>query len=131
MKITTGLIITLVVGFLGLVAGLVIIIVTGHDAALYGTNIGILVTAVTGFAFLFRNQAQQGDAINVIGKNTNGTLTALRAENAAKDAQLKSALALLPPDHAQSVLDQTISKDEVAQVVASVTPAPIKPPVVD
>jgi hypothetical protein len=126
MKFTTGLITVLVLGFLVLTGLVTIVVLTGHDAVLYVGTIGTLLTSLAGFVFILRGQKTTQDDVNTIKTNTNGTLSAAMQKIDETQAKLDRALALIPPQHAD-VVDQTLTKDAVAQVVAATpTPAPVE-----
>lgn len=112
MKITTGLLSVLVVGFLGLVAAIVILSIMGRDPVAFVANVGTLLTAIAGFVVLIRSQQKQGNDIATVKANTNGTLSKL-------SAQLAYALAKLDPAHAAEVM--AIGAD-VAPVIDAVAP---------
>lgn len=122
MKITTGLVTVFAIAFLGMVAGFTVIIITGHDGALYVTNLGILLTAVAGFVVTLRGQQKTQEDVETVKSNTNGTLSAVMAKLDSTQAKLTQALAVLPPDHAEDVLSTTITKPEAAAAVTEALP---------
>jgi hypothetical protein len=101
-------------------AGLiVVIIVTGHDPSAYLVSITTLIPLVAALFGLDR-LTKSTDQIKT---NTNGTLSAMRAELATATAKLNAALALLPP--AQAAVVATTEPTGSTPVVT----ADSKPPV--
>jgi uncharacterized SAM-binding protein YcdF (DUF218 family) len=128
MKITTGLIAIVIMAFIILCLVIGALMWLGKDAASYVALVGSLLgSAISAIVLLYGMHQQntviaaQGSDITTVKTNTNGTLSALRAENAAQAAQLQVALAKLAPSDAQTVLDSTLTRAQVSQAVAVAT----------
>lgn len=120
MKIRTPVLLIITLGVLGIVTALVIVIETGKDVSGFVANAGILLTSVAGFIVLMRNQRSQSTEISTVKRNTNGTLTALMAEIARKEAIIESkqlkldkAVSMLASDKYDDVMEQTLTRAEI------------------
>lgn len=124
MKITTGIIVSFVIAFVVLVAAMVTLAIFGFNVGDFVAQIGLLLTAIGGFITILLGMQKQNSSIETIKGNTNGTLTKIQDNYESAMVKLNAALALLPHDAAQNVLDVTVSKDEANSLVSSVVSTP-------
>jgi hypothetical protein len=113
----TGMAIVVVAGFIGLVAGLTLVILTGHDATGYVTQVGLLLTTIAGFVSLLVGLRKQAEEIRIVKRNTNGNLSALQAEVKSQSLKLEKALSLLPAEAHGTVMEETVTPDMVKRIV--------------
>lgn len=106
-KLNGWLIALIILAFIVLVASIVVLILTGHDATGFVTLIGILLTTVAGFVGTLNALTKQSAEISTVKSNTNGTLSKLQGQLDDNAAKLSAALAHLTPEAAQNVLATT------------------------
>lgn len=118
MKITASIAWTVAVALICIIGCMTVIVVSGHDVTIFVVAIGILLTSATGFITVFQNQKRQGEVIETVKRQTNGTLTKLLAEKASAEMKLRAALARVPQDEAEDILSHTLTRDELHRLLA-------------
>jgi len=123
-KLNGWLIGLLIVAFIVIIASVVVLIETGHDATGFVTLIGILLTTVAGFIGTLQALTKQAADISTVKTNTNGTLSALKKQLDDNTAKLQAAVAQLDPGTATAVLSATAS-EPVPSNVSNEDAAPV------
>jgi hypothetical protein len=119
VKISTGIIIVGGVAFVSIVMAMALIVITGHDLTGFSLAFGTVCTSATGFIAVLRIQRKQNEQIDIVKKQTNGTLTKLLMEKAVAEMRVSKALSKLNERDATAVLAQTLSQDQVKEALRS------------
>lgn len=114
--IGTGIVVVLTVGFVSIVGGMVILIITDHDPTGYVLSIGTLLTSIGGFWQLLRVQKRQSREIDLVKRQTNGNWHRMEQSKASTEVKLMAALSALPPHKAQEILENTLTRSELDQL---------------
>jgi hypothetical protein len=117
VKISTGIIIVGGVAFVSIVMAMALIVITGHDLTGFSLAFGTVCTSATGFIAILRIQRKQNEQIDIVKKQTNGTLTKLLLEKATAEMRVSKALTKLNERDSNDVLGQTLTQDQLKEIL--------------
>lgn len=92
-----------------------IVVITGHDLTPFSIAFGSIITSAAGFLAILPVLRRQGQQLDMVKRQTNGTLSKLLADKKESDVRLALALSLMNEGQAKEVLDHTMGREELLQ----------------
>lgn len=116
MKVTASIAWTIAVALVCIIICMTVIVVSGHDVTIFVVAIGLLLTSATGFIAVFHNQRKTDQTLQVVKRQTNGTLSRVLDSYERAVAREAVVSATGNPDVVAQLHEHTLGADEIAEL---------------